>query len=161
MTTDNASSSTDALGISTMDINDIMEHLPHRYPFLLVDKVIDYRLGESLVAVKNISVNEPCFTGHFPHRPIFPGVLILEAMAQATGLLAFKTMQTKPSTDSLYYFVGIDNARFKKPVVPGDQLELHVSLVKRKRDMWKFSAEGRVDGAVVCQADLLCAQKNI
>ncbi|HFB67230.1 MAG TPA: 3-hydroxyacyl-ACP dehydratase FabZ, partial [Aeromonadales bacterium] len=86
-----------------MDINDIMEHLPHRYPFLLVDKVIDYRLGESLVAVKNISVNEPCFTGHFPHRPIFPGVLILEAMAQATGLLAFKTMQTKPSTDSLYY----------------------------------------------------------
>lgn len=160
MTAENSSSS-QANELCTMDINDILEHLPHRYPFLLVDKVIDFTLGESLVAIKNISVNEPCFTGHFPHRPIFPGVLILEAMAQATGLLAFKTMETKPSTDSLYYFVGIDNARFKKPVIPGDQLELHVSLVKRKRDMWKFKAEGKVDGAVVCQADLLCAQKNI
>ncbi len=146
---------------NTMDINEIMAHLPHRYPFLLVDKVIDYTVGESLIAIKNISVNEPCFTGHFPHRPIFPGVLILEALAQATGLLAFKTMKSKPSTDSLYYFVGIDKARFKKPVMPGDQLELHVSLLKRKRDMWKFKGEAIVDGKVVCVADLLCAQKDI
>ncbi len=161
MTADNLPPMPRASTPSTMDINQILEHLPHRYPFLLVDKVIDFTLGESLVAVKNISINEPCFTGHFPHRPIFPGVLILEAMAQATGLLAFKTMGSKPSTDSLYYFVGIDNARFKKPVLPGDQLELHVSLVKRKKDMWKFSAEGKVDGITVCQADLLCAQKDI
>ncbi len=145
----------------TMDINEIMEHLPHRYPFLLVDKVLDYRVGESLVAVKNVSVNEPCFTGHFPHRPVFPGVLILEALAQATGLLAFKTMNTKPTESSLYYFVGIDKARFKRPVVPGDQVELHVAIVKRKRDMWKFTAEAKVDDKVVCSADLLCAQKDI
>ncbi len=145
----------------TMDINEIMEHLPHRYPILLVDKVLDYQVGESLVAIKNVTVNEPVFTGHFPHRPIFPGVLILEALAQATGLLAFKTMETKPSDSSLYYFVGIDKARFKKPVIPGDQLELHVSIVKRKRDIWKFKAEAKVDGKVVCAADLLCAQKDI
>jgi 3-hydroxyacyl-[acyl-carrier-protein] dehydratase len=146
---------------NTMDINEIMEHLPHRYPFLLVDKVLDYSVGESLVAIKNVSVNEPCFTGHFPHRPVFPGVLILEALAQATGLLAFKTMNTKPSESSLYYFVGIDKARFKRPVAPGDQVELHVSIVKRKRDMWKFIGEAKVDGKVVCSADLLCAQKDI
>jgi len=145
----------------SMDINEIMQHLPHRYPFLLVDKVLDYTVGESLIAVKNISVNEPCFTGHFPHRPVFPGVLILEALAQATGLLAFKTMNSKPSEDTIYYFVGIDNARFKRPVVPGDQVQLHVSIVKRKRDMWKFSAVAKVDGKVVCSADLLCAQKDI
>ncbi len=147
--------------LNTMDINEIMQHLPHRYPFLLVDKVIDYTVGESLTAIKNVSVNEPCFTGHFPHRPVFPGVLILEALAQATGLLAFKTMGTKPTEDSLYYFVGIDKARFKKPVGPGDQVELHVQIVKRKRDIWKFNAEAKVDGQVVCAAELLCAQKDI
>ncbi len=147
--------------LNTMDINEIMQHLPHRYPFLLVDKVINYTVGESLTAIKNVSVNEPCFTGHFPHRPVFPGVLILEALAQATGLLAFKTMGTKPTEDSLYYFVGIDKARFKKPVGPGDQVELHVQIVKRKRDIWKFNAEAKVDGQVVCAAELLCAQKDI
>ncbi|WP_246128542.1 3-hydroxyacyl-ACP dehydratase FabZ [Pleionea sediminis] len=144
-----------------MDINEVMKHLPHRYPFLLIDRVIDFKLGESLHAIKNITVNEPCFTGHFPHRPVMPGVLILEALAQATGILAFKTMGELPDADSLYYFVGIDNARFKRPVEPGDQVQLKVEVVKRKRDMWKFKAEATVDGTVVCSADLMCAKKSI
>jgi len=144
-----------------MDINEIMAYLPHRYPFLLVDRVIELNLGESLKAVKNVSVNEPCFTGHFPHRPVFPGVLILEALAQATGILALKTMGTTSDPNSIYYFVGIDNARFKKPVSPGDQMVLEVEIVRRKRDMWKFKAQSKVDGQIVCSADLVCAQKQI
>ncbi|NVJ48789.1 MAG: 3-hydroxyacyl-ACP dehydratase FabZ [Gammaproteobacteria bacterium] len=144
-----------------MDIHEVMQHLPHRYPFLLIDRVIDYKLGEHLHAIKNITVNEPCFTGHFPHRPVMPGVLILEALAQATGILAFKTMGELPSEDSLYYFVGIDNARFKKPVEPGDQVHLKVVVERRKRDMWKFKAEALVDDQVVCSADLMCAKKSV
>jgi len=147
--------------ISTMDIYTIMEHLPHRYPFLLVDRVVGYETGKWLKGIKNVSVNEPCFPGHFPHRPVMPGVLILEALAQATGLLAFKTKGEIPDENSLYYFVGIDNARFKKPVEPGDQIELYVELVKRKRDIWRFNAEARVDGKVVCSAELMCAQAEV
>lgn len=147
--------------ISVMDIHEVMKHLPHRYPFLLIDRVLDYKLGESLQAIKNITVNEPCFTGHFPHRPVMPGVLILEALAQATGILAFKTMGELPDGDSLYYFVGIDNARFKRPVEPGDQVHLHVVVQRRKKDMWKFKAEAIVDDQVVCSADLMCAKKSI
>jgi 3-hydroxyacyl-[acyl-carrier-protein] dehydratase len=147
--------------ITPMDIYNIMEHLPHRYPFLLVDRVIDYKKGEWLKAIKNVSVNEPCFPGHFPHRPVMPGVLILEALAQATGLLAFKTKGEIPGPDSLYYFVGIDSARFKKPVEPGDQIELFVKLQKRKRDIWKFEATAKVDGKVVCSAELMCAQAEV
>jgi 3-hydroxyacyl-[acyl-carrier-protein] dehydratase len=147
--------------ITTMDIHEVMKHLPHRYPFLLIDRVIDFKVGEHLTAIKNITVNEPCFTGHFPHRPVMPGVLILEALAQATGILAFKTMNELPSADSLYYFVGIDNARFKRPVEPGDQVVLKVVVERRKRDMWKFKAEALVDDQVVCSADLMCAKKSI
>lgn len=147
--------------LSPMDINQIMEHLPHRYPFLLIDKVLDYKVGDYLHGVKNITFNEPCFTGHFPHRPVMPGVLILEALAQATGILGFKTMDKKPDGHSLYYFVGIDNARFKRPVVPGDVVHLHVRQLKRKRDIWKFDAEAIVDGKVVCAAELMCAHVEI
>ena len=147
--------------ISTLDINEIMRHLPHRYPFLLVDRVTDFRVGEYLHAIKNVTVNEPCFTGHFPHRPVFPGVLILEALAQATGILAFRTMNELPDEGSLYYFVGIDRARFKKPVEPGDQVELKVTLTRRKQAMWKFDAVALVDGKIVCSAELMCAKKDV
>ncbi|GAA4349722.1 3-hydroxyacyl-ACP dehydratase FabZ [Kangiella taiwanensis] len=147
--------------MNSMDIYDVMKHLPHRYPFLLIDRVLDYTPGEKLTAIKNVTVNEPFFPGHFPHRPVFPGVLMLEALAQATGILAFKTTEDLPSEDSLYYFVGIDNARFKKPVEPGDQLLMEVEVIKRKRDMWKFSAKASVDGKVVCSAELMCARKDI
>ena len=147
--------------ISSMDIHSIMEHLPHRYPFLLIDRVVDYKVGDYLHGIKNITVNEPCFTGHFPHRPVMPGVLILEALAQATGILGFKTMERLPDNESIYYFVGIDNARFKRPVEPGDQVHLHVKLLRHKRDIWKFDAEARVDDKVVCAAELMCAHKGI
>ena len=145
----------------TLDIHKILKHLPHRYPFLLIDRVTDYKEGEYLHAYKNITYNENYFTGHFPVRPVMPGVLILEALAQATGILAFKTNGAMPSDKSLYYFVGIDNARFKKPVEPGDQLVLEVKLVKQKGPVWKFSAEAKVDGKVVASADLMCAEKGI
>jgi len=147
--------------ISRLDIHQIMETLPHRYPFLLVDRVTDYRVGEYLHAIKNVTVNEPCFTGHFPHRPVFPGVLILEALAQATGILAFKTLDELPEENSLYYFVGIDSARFKKPVEPGDQVILQVKLLNRKRTFWKFEAKALVDGKVVCAAELMCSKQDV
>ncbi len=143
-----------------MDIYEILDHLPHRFPFLLVDRVLDYKPGEYLVAVKNVSVNEPFFPGHFPQRPVFPGVLIMEALAQATGLLAFKTQGKKPDGTSLYYFAGIDNCRFKRPVQPGDQLILEVKLLATKRSIWKFSAEAKVDGKVVASAELMCAEQE-
>ena len=144
-----------------MDIQDILEHLPHRFPFLLVDRVLECEPGKSLKAIKNVSVNEPFFTGHFPGRPIFPGVLIMEALAQATGILAFKTTGKKPDGSSLYFFAGIDNCRFKQPVVPGDQMVLEVELVKAKRGIWKFNAEAKVDGKVVASAELMCAEQEI
>ena len=144
-----------------MDIYEILEHLPHRFPFLLVDKVIDYKAGEYLIAVKNVSVNEPFFPGHFPKRPVFPGVLIMEALAQATGLLAFKTQGKKPDGSSLYYFAAIDNCRFKQPVQPGDQMFLEVKLLTTKRNIWKFSAEAKVDGKVVASAELMCAEQVV
>ncbi|MCP3674233.1 MAG: 3-hydroxyacyl-ACP dehydratase FabZ [Gammaproteobacteria bacterium] len=151
----------DSNKLSPMDIHEIMENLPHRYPFLLIDKVIDYKVGEFLHGVKNITINEPCFTGHFPNRPVMPGVLILEALAQATGVLGFKTMGRKPDNKSLYYFVGIDKARFKRPVEPGDVVHLHVKQLKVRRDIWFFSGEAIVDGKVVCTAELMCAHKEI
>lgn len=145
---------------NTMDIHDVLAHLPHRYPFLLVDKVIDYKANDYLVGVKNVTFNEPCFTGHFPHRPVFPGVLILEAMAQCTGILAFKSTNELPDAKSAYYFVGIDGARFRDPVEPGDQLIMTVRVQKTKRGIWVFSAEARVDGKVVCEAELMCTKKQ-
>ncbi len=144
-----------------MDIQEILEHLPHRYPFLLVDRVLECEPGKRLVAVKNVSVNEPMFTGHFPERPIFPGVLIMEALAQATGILAFRTTGKKPDGTSLYYFAGIDKCRFKQPVVPGDQMILEVDVIKEKRGIWKFNAVAKVDDKVVASAELMCAEQAI
>lgn len=144
-----------------MDIHGILEHLPHRYPFLLVDRVLECKAGESLVGIKNVTYNEPQFTGHFPHRPVMPGVLILEAMAQCTGILAFVTMKEKPDSDSLYYFVGIDNARFKKPVEPGDQIRMEVKVLRQMRGIWRFSASATVGDEVVCEAELMCAKRNV
>ena len=147
--------------MNTIDIHEIQRLLPHRYPFLLVDRVIEYTPGEHLVAIKNITFNEPQFTGHFPQRVIMPGVLILESLAQATGLLAFKTADDVQSDNALYYLAGIDNARFKKPVEPGDQLRLEVKLVKNKRNFWKFSAEASVDGEMVVTADIMCVHQDM
>lgn len=147
--------------MNSLDIQEILEYLPHRYPFLLIDRVVDYVDNKSLIAYKNVSVNEPFFTGHFPERPIFPGVLIMEAMAQATGILAFKSTQTKPSDGKLYYFAGIDNCRFKQPVVPGDQLYFEVEVIKARRGIWKFHGDAKVDGKIVASADLMCAEQNI
>lgn len=144
-----------------MDIKEILDHLPHRYPFLLVDRVVDLEIGKSIHAYKNISINEQFFTGHFPHHPVMPGVLIMEALAQAAGILSFKTMGAKPDDDSVFYFVGIDNARFKKPVLPGDQLHLHVEIVRQIRGIWKYKVEARVDGEVAAQAELMCAQREV
>ena len=144
-----------------MDIMEVLEHLPQRYPFLLVDRVVAIEPGKSIHAYKNISINEPFFTGHFPHHPVMPGVLIMEALAQAAGILSFKTMGAKPDDDSVFYFVGIDNARFKKPVLPGDQLHLHVEIVRQMRGIWKHKVEARVDGEVAAQAELMCAQRDV
>ena len=146
--------------MSEMYIEEIRRFLPHRYPFLLVDRVTECVPGESLQAIKNISVNEPQFTGHFPEVPIMPGVLIIEALAQATGLLGFRTMSEEPSDDLLYMLVGVDNVRFKRQVVPGDQLKLDVKLIRRSKVVWKFSCEATVDGELVTKADLLCAAKE-
>ncbi len=147
--------------MNSLDIYDILKHLPHRYPFLLIDRVVDYEPGKTLVAIKNVTHNEPHFPGHFPSRPIMPGVLILEALAQATGILAFKTADHIPDENSLYYFVGIDNARFKQPVEPGDQLRLEVEFVKQMRGIWKFKGKALVDGKVVCSADIMCAEREV
>ncbi len=146
--------------LNILEIQEIMALLPHRYPFLMIDRVLDFTPGESLTAIKNVTVNEPIFTGHFPNMPIFPGVLILEALAQATGILGFKTV-TERSENELYLFAAIDEARFKKPVVPGDQLVLEVKFLKERRNLWKFYGEAKVDGQVVCTAELMCARREL
>ncbi|KJF85034.1 3-hydroxyacyl-ACP dehydratase FabZ [Photobacterium phosphoreum] len=142
----------------TLNITEIQELLPHRYPFLMIDRVTNYDEGKTLTAIKNVSVNEPQFTGHFPKMPIFPGVLILEAMAQATGLLAFKTFGA-PAENELYYFASIDKAKFRKPVVPGDQLILEVEFIKERRGIALFNGIAKVDGETVCSAELKCARR--
>jgi 3-hydroxyacyl-[acyl-carrier-protein] dehydratase len=147
--------------LNTIDIHEIQRLLPHRYPLLLIDRVIEFTPGEQLIGIKNITFNEPQFTGHFPQRVIMPGVLILEALAQATGLLAFKTVEELHSDDALYYLAGIDNARFKRPVEPGDQLQLKVTLVKQKRNLWKFFGEASVDGELVVSADIMCVHQEM
>ncbi len=144
-----------------MDIHQILQHLPHRYPFLLVDRVLDIEVGKSIHAYKNVTINEPFFQGHFPHHPVMPGVLIMEALAQAAGILSFKTMGEMPSDDSVFYFVGIDEARFKKPVMPGDQLHLHIEIERQMRGIWKYKAEARVAGEIVAEAKLMCAKREI
>lgn len=146
--------------MNTLDVQEVLKRLPHRYPFLLVDRVLDYVPGESLVAIKNVTINEPFFPGHFPRRPVMPGVLILESLAQATGILAILSENGRLGENSLYYFVGIDKARFKKPVVPGDQLTLEVKLNRTMRNMWMFSGEAKVEGKVVASAEIMCAAKD-
>ncbi|HMJ50134.1 MAG TPA: 3-hydroxyacyl-ACP dehydratase FabZ [Burkholderiales bacterium] len=140
-----------------MDVGEIMQYLPHRYPFLMVDRVISIEPGKSIVAIKNVTINEPFFVGHFPQQPIMPGVMILEALAQASAILSFKTDNFKVNDDSVYYFVGIDNARFKKPVVVGDQLFLHATLTRHIKGFWKFTAQAKVSDEVVAEAELICA----
>jgi len=143
-----------------MYIDEIREYLPHRYPFLLVDRVVDIVKGESIVAYKNTTVNEEFFNGHFPDTPVMPGVLIIEAMAQAAGILGFKTMDKKPSDGSIYYFVGSEKIRFKRPVVPGDQLRLEASILAEKRGIWKFDCKATVDGELVSSGVIICADRQ-
>lgn len=143
-----------------MDIHEVMKYLPHRHPFLLVDRVIEMKEGESIVALKNVTINEPFFNGHFPNRPVMPGVLILEALAQAAGILAYKSTNTFPSEGVLYYFAGIDNARFRRVVEPGDQLRLEVKLLRAKREIWKLEGSAYVDGELVCSAEFLSARRG-
>jgi len=138
-----------------MSINEIKEYLPHRYPFLLVDRVIDVEPNESIVGIKNVTVNEPFFNGHFPLKPVMPGVLIVEALAQVSGILIYKTLGRKPAFEDLFYLAGVDNARFKRIVQPGDQLRLEVSIVKVKRQLWKFHGEAKVDGVLACEVDFM------
>lgn len=146
---------------TSMDIHEILEHLPHRYPFVLIDRVVSLELGKEITAIKNVSVNEPYFPGHFPYHPVMPGVLIVEAMAQAAAILSFKTMDAKPNDDSVYYFAGIDNARFKKPVSPGDQIIINVKIDRILKGIWKYSGVASVDGAVVAEAQMMCILKAI
>ena len=144
-----------------MDIKQILQHLPHRYPFLMIDRVTEFKAGESLVGYKNVTYNEPFFVGHFQERPVMPGVLILEAMAQATGLLAFRTVERGAKRDSLYFLVGIDKARFKRPVEPGDQLILKANLLRARRGIWVFACESSVDGQIVATAEIMCTEQDI
>ena len=146
---------------TTMNINEILRLLPHRYPFLLIDRVLDYKVGEFLRGYKNVTFNEPFFNGHFPQRPIMPGVLILEALAQATGLLAFRTVDRAANKDSLFFLVGIDKARFKRPVEPGDQLMLEVKFVNSKRGIWVFEGEATVDGKLAASAQIMCTERGV
>jgi len=146
---------------TSMDIHEILKHLPHRYPFVLVDRVLSLEVGKEIVAIKNVSVNEPYFPGHFPYHPVMPGVLIVEAMAQAAAILSFRTMETVPNDDSIYYFAGIDKVRFKKPVSPGDQLVLRVKIDRILRGIWKYCGEALVDDVVVAEAEMMCILKAI
>ena len=147
-----------------LNIHQIRKILPHRYPFLLVDRVDDIEFGKRIHATKNVTVNEPCFTGHFPEYPVLPGVLIMEAMAQAAAILTFASAseeETLQAADDLYLFAGIDNARFKRPVVPGDRLELFAEMVANKRGIYKYKAVAKVDGNIVAEADLMCAHRKM
>ena len=145
----------------TMDIHQILKLLPHRYPILLVDRVLEVDKGKSITALKNVSINEPFFNGHFPHRPVMPGVLMLEALAQAAALLAFVTLDVVPDDKTIYYFAGIDGARFKRPVEPGDALILKVELDRMKAGIFKFKAQALVDEEIAVQAELMCTMRRI
>jgi 3-hydroxyacyl-[acyl-carrier-protein] dehydratase len=146
--------------LNTMDIHRVLDHLPHRYPFLLIDRVLDFQPDDYLVALKNVTYNEPYFNGHFPARPVMPGVLIVEAMAQATGLLAMESRPDEVGERALYYFVGIDKARFKHPVEPGDQLTLTVKLRTVRRAIWVFSGEAKVNGKLAATAEIMCTARD-
>ena len=143
-----------------LDIEQIMRQLPHRYPFLLVDRVLDCQAGQYVHAIKNVTFNEPFFPGHFPHRPVMPGVMIIEALAQACGILAFKTVEVVPDSDTRFYFVAIDNARFRKPVEPGDQILLKATLKRSIKGIWKFDCRAEVDGTLVASAEIMVAPET-
>jgi 3-hydroxyacyl-[acyl-carrier-protein] dehydratase len=144
-----------------MDIHEILKKLPHRYPFLMVDRVTAIEKGKSIQAIKNVTFNEPFFTGHFPQRPVMPGVMMLEAMAQVGALLVFDSAGASPDDDMVYYFAGIDGARFKRPVEPGDQMVMDVTLIRAKAGIYKFAGVTRVDGNVVCEAELMCTVRSV
>ena len=147
--------------MNSLDIHEVLKHLPHRYPFLLIDRVLDCVPDQSLTAIKNVTINEPFFQGHFPHRPVMPGVLILEAMAQASAVLSFKSIGTLPNKESVYYFVGVDKARFKRPVEPGDQLRIESRLARKVKGIWLFECSAHVGDELCCSAELMCTYKEI
>ena len=147
--------------MNALDIHEVLKYLPHRYPFLLIDRVLTWTKDESLTAIKNVTINEPFFQGHFPHHPVMPGVLIIEAMAQACAILSLKSLDKVPNDDSVYYFVGIDKARFKRPVEPGDQLTIKASLKRRMKGIWLFEGEAYVGEELCCSADLMCTYKGV
>lgn len=144
-----------------MDIQEILKYLPHRYPLILVDRVISLEVGKQIEAYKNVSINEPFFSGHFPHYPVMPGVLIVEALAQAAALLTIKSANIETATNQVYYFVGIDAVRFKKPVMPGDRLVLKAEITRQVKGIWKYTARAEVDDQVVTEAQLMCTARDI
>jgi len=146
---------------TTMDIHEVLEYLPHRYPFLLIDRVVDIQLGKSIRCFKNVTYNEPFFLGHFRYHPVMPGVLLIEAMAQACGILAFKTLDIKPDDKHVFYLVGVDKVRFRHPVFPGDKVMIESRVIKSKRNMWKFSTVVFVEEKEICSAEVLCCQKSL
>ena len=147
--------------MSGMNIEEVLTYLPHRYPFLLIDRVLECEPMKSIVALKNVTMNEEFFGGHFPNHPVMPGVLVIEALAQSAAILAFKSLNRKPDDKSVVYFVGIDRARFKRPVFPGDQLILHSTLLLVKRGIWKFKCEAKVNNLIVTEAELMCTEKML
>jgi len=146
---------------SRMDIYEVLRYLPHRFPFLLVDRVLEVEPGKRIKALKNVSINEPFFPGHFPGFPVMPGVLIIEALAQAAAILSFKTEGRTPDDGSVYFFAGIDGARFKRPIQAGDQMILSVEIIARKRGLYKFTGQVHVDGALACEAEILCTERKV
>ena len=147
--------------MNSLDINQIKQYLPHRYPLLLVDRVLNWESGKTIDAIKNVTINEEFFNGHFPNKPVMPGVMTIEALAQTSALLAFLTMGQKPDENAVVYFLGIDKARFKRPVEPGDQLRMHVEIVRHSRGIWKFQARATVDDQLAVEADLMCTMRSL
>ena len=147
--------------MNSLDINQIKQYLPHRYPLLLVDRVLTWESGKSIEAIKNVTINEEFFNGHFPNKPVMPGVMTIEALAQTSALLAFLTMGQKPDENAVVYFLGIDNARFKRPVEPGDQLRMHVEILRHSRGIWKFQARATVDDQLAVEAELMCTMRSV
>ena len=147
--------------MNSLDINQIKQYLPHRYPLLLVDRVLNWESGKTIDAIKNVTINEEFFNGHFPNKPVMPGVMAIEALAQTSALLAFLTMGQKPDENAVVYFLGIDKARFKRPVEPGDQLRMHVEIVRHSRGIWKFQARATVDDQLAVEAELMCTMRSV
>ena len=147
--------------MNSLDINQIKQYLPHRYPLLLVDRVLNWESGKTIDAIKNVTINEEFFNGHFPNKPVMPGVMTIEALAQTSALLAFLTMGQKPDENAVVYFLGIDKARFKRPVEPGDHLRMHVEIVRHSRGIWKFQARATVDDQLAVEADLMCTMRSV